>query len=164
MSATSAGVLKKMIVETIEKNSDTPFYISLQHDNLSSTDFIITFIREVLPRAYEEALKEVSARKGVSFDGLGESKPLLLFYAVPRVFGAPAKVGNDRVSEKGARFQVRTTTRKHDTEEMMFIVENGLVVVDEKMDQSDVTGIQKMLSKEDKLAAEETCFVLGTGF
>ena len=164
LSDRSAGVLKKMIVETIEKNSDTPFYISLQHDNLSSTDFIITFIREVLPRAYEEALKEVSARKGVSFDELRESKPLLLFYAVPRVFGAPAKVGTDRVSEIRARFQVHTTTRRHDTEEMMFIVENGLVVVDEKMDQSDVTGIQKMLSKEDKLAAEETCFVLGTGF
>ncbi len=208
LSATSAGVLKKMIVETMEKNSDTPFYISLQHDNLSSTDFIITFIREVLPRAYEEALKEVSARKGVSFDGLGESKPLLLFYAVPRVFGAPAKVGTDRVSEKRARFQVHTTTRRHDTEEMALLsgvrireengietvslkweavdeysddvlkeqkinlgrsaplgpVDNALIVVDEKMDQSDVTGIQKMLSKEDKLAAEETCFVLGTGF
>ena len=164
MSATSVGVLKKMIVETMKKNSDNPFYISLQHDKASSTAFIITFIREVLPRAYEEALKEVSIRKGVSFDELGESKPLLLFYAVPRVFGAPAKVGNDRVSEKGARFQVRTTTRKHDTEEMMFIVENGLVIVDEKMDQSDVTGIQKMLSKEDKLAAKKTYFVLGTGF
>ena len=126
--------------------------------------FRIKFIQEVLPQAYEEALKEVSARKGVSFDELRESKPLLLFYAVPRVFAAPAKVGNDRVSEKGARFQVRTTTRKHDTEEMMFIVENGLVIVDEKMDQSDVTGIQKMLSKECKLAAKKTYFVLGTGF
>ncbi|MDD2911124.1 MAG: M56 family metallopeptidase, partial [Petrimonas sp.] len=59
MSATSVGVLKKMIVETMKKNSDNPFYISLQHDKASSTAFIITFIREVLPRAYEEALKEV---------------------------------------------------------------------------------------------------------
>lgn len=204
----SAGMLKKMIVETMEKNSDNPFYISLQHDKASSTAFIITFIREVLPRAYEEALKEVSARKGVSFDELRESKPLLLFYAVPRVFGAPAKVGTNRTSEKGAGFQVRTTTRKHDTEEMALLsgvriregngietvslkweavdeysddvlkeqkinlrrsaplgpVDNALIVVDEKMDQSDVTGIQKMLSKEGKLAAKKTCFVLGTGF
>jgi len=132
----------------------------------------------------------------------------LLFYAVPRVFAAPAKVGNDRVSEKRARFQVHTTTRRHDTEEMALLsgvrireengietvslkweavdkysddvlkeqkinlgrsaplgpVDNALIVVDEKMDQSDVTGIQKMLSKEDKQAAKKTYFVLGTGF
>ena len=43
-------------------------------------------------------------------------------------------------------------------------VDNALIVVDEKMDQSDVTGIQKMLSKEDKQAAKKTYFVLGTGF
>ena len=208
LSDRSAGVLKKMIVETIEKNSDTPFYISLQHDKVSSTDFIITFIQEVLPQAYEEALEEVSGRKGVSFDELRESKPLLLFYAVPRFLDAPAKVGTNRASEKGARFQVRATTRKHDAEEMAFLsgirireengietvslkwlavdeysddflkeqkiklgrsaplgpVDNALVIVDEKMDQSDVAGIQKMLSKEGKLAAKKTCFVLGTGF
>ncbi len=196
LSDQSVEVLKNMIVETIEKNSDNPVYVSLQNDRVSSTDFIITFINQVLPLAYEEALKDISGRKGIPFDELKESKPLLLLYTVPQVFGANEKMGE---------FQVRTSTKKQDMEEMAFLsgvriregndtgiaslewmavneydsdllkeqkitvkdsaplgpVDNALVIVDEKMGQSDVTGIQKMLSKEGKLVAKKTCFVLG---
>lgn len=196
LSDQSVEVLKNMIVETIEKNSGNPVYVSLQNDRISSTDFVITFINQVLPLAYEEALKDISGRKGIPFDELKESKPLLLLYTVPRVFG---------VDEKRGEFQVRTSTKKQDMEEMAFLsgvriregndtgtaslewmavneydsdllkeqkitvkdsaplgpVDNALVIVDEKMGQSDVTGIQKMLSKEGKLVAKKTCFVLG---
>lgn len=159
----------------------------------------------LLPSAYDEALKEISNRQGVSFSEMKESHPLLLLYAVPRSFGARINSGNNRLDDKSAQFQVRTTTIKEDWEEMAILsgvrinegngivssslkwndvdennndflkqqkivfvdsapsgtVDKALVVVDAKMDQSDLTGIRKGLFREDKLAVRETYFVLG---
>ena len=205
LSSESVQELKKMIVETIEKNTDKPFYISLQNDMVSSTGFIIKFVNQVLPMAYEEALKDISNRRGVSFNEINESKPLLLLYAVPKNFSGKNDYASNSANQNRGEFQIRTSTKKDDMEEMAFLsgvrtregedresvslkwiaingynddnvknqkitftdsvpigsVDKALIIMDEKMGQSDVEGIKKMLSKEDKLAVKETYFVFG---
>lgn len=121
LSNKSVRTLKNMIVGTIENNANKPFYVSLQNDLITSTNFIVTFINHLLPTAYDEALKEISNRQGVSLSEMKESHPLLLLYAVPRSFGTRINSEDNRLDEKSAQFQVRTTTKKEDWEEMAIL-------------------------------------------
>lgn len=198
-SETAVQTLKDMIVKLMEQNKDKPVYITLQHDVVSSTDFVISFINSILPSAYEGALKEVSDRQNVAFNQLKQTKPLLLLYALPRSFS------NKNKKENRGDFQIRLSTQKGNMEEIAVLngfrikhsndtetvslkfepievdneklklrnitikksgfkdpVDRALVVLDEKMKQSDADGIREMLSNKSRtLDAKELYFVFG---
>ncbi len=87
-SDASVQALKKIIVEAMDKSGDSPVYFSLQNDIATSTDFVVHFINTTLPKAYDTALGEISARDKASLSDLRETHPLLLLYMRPKAFSS----------------------------------------------------------------------------
>lgn len=81
-SAESLRALKRIIIETMEKNPD-PVYFTLLHDGVASIRFVYTFLGSTLPSAYEAALNDMSERGNIPVASLRKEKPLLLLYGIP---------------------------------------------------------------------------------
>lgn len=158
LSDLSVEALKNNIVEIMEKNPQKTFFVSLQHDMVTSTDFVIQFLNKVLPVAYEDALKEVSQQKNIPYAELKDTKPLLLLYSIPRSFGVKHNVGNDRPSDNKTAFQIRFSTQKVDMEELAWVsgyrISEGTDLETVSLKQEIIEGNKEKLKKQNILLSE----------
>lgn len=119
-SGASVQALKATIVEAMKKSGDNSVYFILQNDIASSTNFIVHFINTTLPKAYEEALIEMSTYKNVSVGDLKEKYSLLLLYSHPMVYAGNANKRVKAKEDNSKTFVIRTSAEKDGKEEMAF--------------------------------------------
>ena len=107
-----------MIIEEMSANKNRPIYISLQNDAATSNEFLVNFLKNTLPRAYENALSDFSRQNNVDLIALKQKQPLLFLYSNPMTFSDKTNKKPETREQKNNSFSIRTSVQKNGTEEM----------------------------------------------